>query len=42
LIGQTALKIFDKEKTDPCLLQAGDEVQFISITQAEFEKLNEY
>jgi inhibitor of KinA len=42
LIGQTALKIFDKTKPDPCLLQAGDHVQFISITQAEFEKLNEY
>jgi inhibitor of KinA len=42
LIGQTPVKIFDVEKNNPCLLSAGDEVQFISINKNEFEKLNEY
>lgn len=42
LIGKTPLKIFDKEKKLPCLLKAGDEVQFISIKQQEFNRLNEY
>ncbi len=42
LIGQTPLKIFNKEKNNPCLLQAGDNIQFISINNEEFEKLNEY
>jgi len=42
LIGQTPVKIFDTQKNDPCLLKAGDSVQFISITKEAFEKLNEY
>jgi inhibitor of KinA len=42
LIGQTPVKIFDKEKNEPCLFKAGDEIQFISITQIEFKKINEY
>lgn len=42
LIGQTPIKIFDVKKSNPCLLMAGDEVQFISISKNEFEKLNEY
>ena len=42
LIGQTPLKIFDTRKEFPCLLQAGDTIQFISISQTVFEKLNEY
>lgn len=42
LIGQTPLKIFDSTKENPCLLKAGDRVQFASITQHEFESLNEY
>ena len=42
LIGQTPLKIFDTKKESPCLLQAGDTIQFISISKTEFEKLNEY
>ena len=42
LIGQTPLKIFDTKKEFPCLLQAGDTIQFISISQTVFEKLNEY
>lgn len=42
LIGNTPLKLFDKNKRDPCLLKAGDQVQFVSITKTEFEKLNEH
>jgi inhibitor of KinA len=42
LIGQTALKIFDKEKMNPCLLKAGDNVKFISISKEEFQQVNEY
>lgn len=37
IIGRTPLELFDAEKTDPTLLQAGDTVQFYSITQDEFE-----
>lgn len=42
LIGQTPVKIFDARKENPCLLKAGDRVQFEQITKHEFEKLNEY
>ena len=42
LIGQTPLKIFDKEKINPCLFKAGDSIKFVSISKAEFEKQNEY
>jgi inhibitor of KinA len=37
IIGRTPLKLFDANKTDPCLLKAGDEVAFYSITKDEFE-----
>ena len=37
IIGRTPLKIFDKEKSDPVLLQPGDEIQFYSITEDEFK-----
>ena len=42
IIGTTPLKIFNKEKINPCLLNAGDNVQFISIDKNDFEKLNEH
>ena len=42
LIGQTPIKIFDLQKKDPCLLKAGDNVQFVAIGKKDFEKLNEY
>jgi predicted nucleic acid-binding Zn-ribbon protein len=42
LLGQTPLKIFDKEKTAPCFFKTGDNVRFVSISKKEFEKLNEY
>lgn len=37
IIGRTPLTIFDAEKTDPVLLQPGDNVTFYSITEDEFE-----
>ena len=42
LIGQTPVKIFDKEKINPCLFKAGDSIKFISISKEEFKKLDEY
>lgn len=39
IIGRTPLKLFDKQKTNPFLLNTGDEVKFVSITKQEFEKL---
>jgi len=42
LIGTTPLRMFNKEKKEPCLLKAGDRVQFTAITKNEFDQLNEY
>jgi inhibitor of KinA len=45
IIGQTPLQLFDPNSENPCLLQAGDEVQFIPISSQEFFKIqsaNEY
>ena len=42
LIGKTPLQIFNKEKINPCLLKAGDKIQFVAVDKNEFEKLNEY
>lgn len=39
LIGQTPVKMFDTEKTDPCFLQPGDEVQFYPITKDDFQNI---
>lgn len=36
LIGRTPLKLFDKVKEPPVLLQPGDRVQFYAITEDEF------
>eukprot|EP01136_Pigoraptor_vietnamica_P038048 Opistho-1_new@106825 len=41
LIGQTPLPLFDATRTDPCLLQPGDEVQFCSISLTAFHKLKQ-
>lgn len=40
LIGRTPLRMFDASRADPCLLQAGDKIRFVSIGPAEFEALN--
>jgi inhibitor of KinA len=37
LIGRTTLKLFDPHAATPCLLDAGDTVQFVPITAAQFE-----
>ena len=37
VIGRTPLKMFDKDKEELCLLKAGDQVEFYSITKYEFE-----
>jgi inhibitor of KinA len=42
LIGQTPLRVFDKQKDEPCLFKAGDEIKFIAVSKEEFEKLNEH
>lgn len=36
IIGKTPLKIFDKQKIDPVLLQPGDEIEFYPITEDEY------
>lgn len=42
IIGRTPLRIFDKERTLPFLLSAGDFVQFYSISEQEFAELNQH
>jgi len=37
IIGRTPVKLFDKEKEEPALFKAGDEVTFFSIQEDEFE-----
>lgn len=39
IIGRTPLKMFDKKKSEPCLLKAGDSVEFYSITKDEFNHM---
>ena len=40
IIGKTPLSLFDTRRADPCLLAAGDQVQFFSIDRNEFEQLH--
>ncbi len=42
IIGTTPLQLFNKKKADPCVIKAGDQVQFFAIDKNEFDKLNEY
>lgn len=37
IIGRTPFVLFDKDKEEPALLRAGDQVQFYSISKEEFE-----
>jgi len=39
IIGRTPLNIFNQERPEPCLLQAGDTVQLYSITKDECEDI---
>lgn len=41
IIGRTPWKLFDKTREKPCLLEAGDQVEFYQITKEEFENWNE-
>jgi inhibitor of KinA len=41
IIGQTPVKLFDAQRQKPCLLQAGDNVQFYAIDTAEFHHLKQ-
>lgn len=41
LIGRTPLKMFDVDREQPSLLQAGDKVKFVPITRSEFDDLNQ-
>ena len=40
IIGQTPLKIFDKKRSTPFLLEPGNQVKFIPISIEEFENYN--
>lgn len=42
IIGRTPIKIFDKDPSILGKLEAGNRIQFYSISFSEFEKLNEY
>jgi len=37
IIGRTPIKLFDTKKDEPVFFRAGDEVQFYSITENEFD-----
>jgi inhibitor of KinA len=37
IIGRTALSLFDRQKDNPFVLKAGDEVKFIPVTKEQFE-----
>jgi inhibitor of KinA len=41
LIGRTPLSLFDPQRASPSLLQAGDHVRFISITEQEYKERKE-
>lgn len=38
LIGRTPLKVFDASRDEPCLVRAGDAVQFFAIDRDEFRR----
>lgn len=40
IIGRTPYRLFDLAQEQPCLLQAGDRVQFYAIDADEFEVLS--
>ncbi|MEO5889995.1 MAG: 5-oxoprolinase subunit PxpB [Ferruginibacter sp.] len=42
IIGRTPLQLFNVNSSTPCLLSAGDQVQFASIDKNEFEQLHGY
>ena len=40
LIGRTPVKVYDPDRPDPILYQAGDRIRFYPITKAEFETIS--
>jgi inhibitor of KinA len=40
LIGRTPLRLFDPSRARPSLLQAGDRLRFVPISEAEFQRLH--
>jgi inhibitor of KinA len=42
LIGRTPLRMFDPRSSQPTRLQAGDQVRFVAIDRAQFERLREH
>jgi inhibitor of KinA len=40
LIGRTPRRLFDPSRAQPSLLQAGDRLRFVPISEAEFQRLN--
>jgi inhibitor of KinA len=40
LIGRTPLRLFDPGRARPSLLQAGDRLRFVPISEAEFQRLH--
>ncbi|ASS89495.1 5-oxoprolinase subunit PxpB [Aeribacillus pallidus] len=41
IIGRTPVKLYDPQKQDPILLKAGDYIRFVSITEREYEKIEQ-
>ena len=39
LIGRTPLRLFDPSRAQPSLLQAGDRLRFVPISEADFQRL---
>jgi inhibitor of KinA len=42
IIGRTPLRLFDQEASPPAVLEAGDHVQFYSITSREFRNMDQH
>jgi inhibitor of KinA len=42
LIGKTPLRLFDRQRPDPFLLSPGDSLQFVPITEDEFESYSHH
>lgn len=42
VIGKTPYRLFDANRPTPCMLSAGDRVQFFSIDKNEFEQYDEH
>lgn len=41
IIGKTPINLFDASKNEPCLISAGDKIQFKSVSLNEFEEIEQ-